>query len=143
MSNQGAHEGYQEREAVKTSSDRSFGIVFTVVFAIVGALPLLSSSSPRWWSVGVAGAFLLAALVYPKILAPLNRLWTRFGLLLHKVVNPLVMGLLFFLVVTPIALLMRVCGKRPLHLKTEPDAPTYWITRDPPGPAPDTMKQQF
>jgi hypothetical protein len=138
MSNQGTHEGFQEREAVKTSSDRSFGIVFTVVFAIIGLFPLLSSHSPRWWSVGVAGA-----LLYPKILAPLNRLWTRFGLLLHKVVNPLVMGLLFFLVVTPIALLMRICGKRPLHLKTEPDTPTYWILRDPPGPAPDTMKQQF
>ena len=67
----------------------------------------------------------------------------RFGLLLHRIVNPLVMALLFFLVVTPIALLMRLFGKRPLHLKTEPDAATYWIPRDPPGPEPDTMKQQF
>lgn len=143
MSNQGSHEGFREREAVKSSSNRAFGIVFTVVFAAIGAFPLIGGNTPRWWAVGLAVLFLLAAIAYPRCLSPLNRLWTRFGLLLHRIVNPIVMGLLFFLVVTPTALVMRILGKRPLHLKTDPDAPTYWIPREPPGPAPESMKQQF
>lgn len=143
MSDHGAHESYRDRDAVKGSSNRSFGIVFSIVFAVIGLFPLIGGAAPRWWALAIAGLFLLAALAAPKLLAPLNRLWMRFGLLLHRIVNPLVMALLFFLVVTPIALLMRLFGKRPLHLKTDPDAATYWIPRDPPGPQPETMKQQF
>ena len=143
MPNQGTHESYRERETVKGSSNRAFGIVFTVVFTAIGLFPLVNSGALRWWAIGIAALFLLAAFAYPKSLSPLNRLWTRFGLLLHRVVNPLVMGLLFFLVVTPIALLMRIFGKRPLQLKTDPDAQTYWIPRDPPGPEPESMKLQF
>jgi hypothetical protein len=143
MPNQNSHETFRERDAVKGSSDRSFGIVFAVVFSVVGLVPLFSGSGPRWWSIGLAAIFLVTALGYPKILAPLNRLWTRFGLLLHRIVNPIIMGLLFFLVVTPIAMIMRLVGKRPLHLEQDPDVTTYWISRDPPGPPPETMKQQF
>jgi len=73
----------------------------------------------------------------------LNKLWFHFGLLLHKIVSPLVMGLLFFVTVTPIGLLMRTLGKTPLKLEFDKDADSYWILRDPPGPAPDTMKRQF
>jgi hypothetical protein len=141
--NSGTHESFAERGAVKTSSDRSFGIVFTVVFAVIGLAPLLSGHPVRWWSLGVAGAFLAVALIYPRLLAPLNRAWTKFGLLLHHIVNPLVMGMLFFLVVTPIALAMRLCGKRTLAMELDPAASSYWIERSPPGPAPETMKQQF
>ncbi len=143
MSDHGNHESFRERDAVKGSSNRSFGVVFAVVFAIIGLFPLIGGSSVRWWSLIVAGVFLALAFAAPKLLSPLNRLWMRFGLLLHRIVNPLVMALLFFLVVTPIALLMRLFGKRPLHLETEPDAQSYWIPRDPPGPEPETMKQQF
>ena len=143
MSDHGTHESFREGDAVKGSSNRSFGIVFAVVFAIIGLFPLIGGSSVRWWSLIVAGVFLALAFAAPKLLSPLNRLWMRFGLLLHRIVNPLVMALLFFLVVTPIALLMRLFGKRPLHLETEPDAESYWIPRDPPGPEPETMKQQF
>ena len=143
MSDHGNHESFRERDAVKGSSNRSFGVVFAVVFAIIGLFPLIGGSSVRWWSLIVAGVFLALAFAAPKLLSPLNRLWMRFGLLLHRIVNPLVMALLFFLVVTPIALLMRLFGKRPLHLETEPDAESYWIPRDPPGPEPETMKQQF
>jgi len=143
MSDHGIHESFRERDAVKGSSNRFFGIVFAVVFAIIGLFPLIGGSSVRWWSLIVAGVFLALAFAAPKLLSPLNRLWMRFGLLLHRIVNPLVMALLFFLVVTPIALLMRLFGKRPLHLETEPDAESYWIPRDPPGPEPETMKQQF
>ncbi|NKB57497.1 MAG: hypothetical protein GKS00_14320 [Alphaproteobacteria bacterium] len=143
MSNQGAHESFRERETVKGSSNRSFGIVFATVFAILALWPLLRGADPRWWALGLAGLFLFAAIAFPKVLTPLNRLWMRFGLLLHRIVNPLVMALLFFLVVTPIALIMRLLGKRPLHLDVDSDATTYWIKRDPPGPSPETMKQQF
>ena len=79
----------------------------------------------------------------PKILSPLNRLWFRFGLLLHHIVNPVVMALLFFTTVTPMALIMRLLGKDPLRRKFDPEADSYWIPRQPAGPAPETMKNQF
>ena len=97
----------------------------------------------RIWAIGIAAAFAVVALARPGVLAPLNRLWTRFGLLLHKVVSPLIMGMLFYLTVTPIGLLMRAMGKDPLRLRPDPDAASYWIERDPPGPPPETMKNQF
>ncbi len=139
----GHHEDLRRDEEVKGSSDRSFGLVFTVVFAVIGCWPLIDAAQPRWWALALAGLFLLAALVRPALLAPLNRIWLRFGLLLHRVVNPIVMGFLFFLVVTPTGLLMRMTGKDPLRLRPDPEAKTYWIEREPPGPAPETMKNQF
>ncbi|MEX2617397.1 MAG: SxtJ family membrane protein [Alphaproteobacteria bacterium] len=134
---------YHAHDAVKTSSERSFGFVFAAVFAIVACFPLLSGDAPRWWSAAVAGAFLAAAIAYPPVLALPNRLWARFGLLLHRIVNPIVMGFLFFLVVTPIAMLMRLVGKRPLQTGLDAGAASYWVRREPPGPAPETMKRQF
>lgn len=139
----GHHENLARSEEIKTSSDRAFGLVFTVVFAIVAAWPLIGGALPRWWALAIAGLFLAASLIRPSVLAPLNRLWTRFGLLLHKIVNPLVMGLMFFLMVTPMGLVMRLAGKDPMRLRRDPNAETYWIEREPPGPAPESMKQQF
>ena len=138
-----SHEDFSRESAVKTSSDRSFGFVFAVVFALIALWPLLDDAAPRWWALWVAGGFILLALAAPQLLAPANRLWTRFGLLLGRVVNPLVMGLLFFLVVTPTGLLMRAFGKDPLRLKWDHEAKSYWIERSPPGPAPDGMPRQF
>jgi len=137
------HETLTRNEEVKGSSDRAFGVVFTVVFLIIGLWPLMSSAGPRIWALVVAGLTLTAALAYPSVLAPLNRLWTRFGLLLHKVTNPLIMGLVFFLTVTPTALIMKMLGKDPLNRKIDRNAKTYWIDRSPPGPSPETMKNQF
>jgi hypothetical protein len=137
------HERLTAHEEVKTSSDRAFGIVFCVVFLLIGLWPLFSGGGVRWWSLGLAAGFLAVALARPALLAPLNRLWTRFGLLLHKIVNPLVMGLLFFFVVTPIGLLMGLLGKRPLDLQFEHERDSYWIARTPPGPPPDGMTNQF
>jgi predicted membrane metal-binding protein len=137
------HERFARAAPAKTSSDRSFGIVFCVVFAIIGLWPLIRGAEPRWWSVGVAVAFLVLALAAPKTLAPLNRLWTKFGLLLHRITNPIIMGLVFFLAVTPTALIMRLLGKDPLHRRIDRDAKSYWIERKPPGPEPDTMHNQF
>jgi hypothetical protein len=137
------HEDLSREDEVKGSSERGFGIVFAVLFAIIGLFPLLGDGGVRWWSLGLAAAFLAAAHLAPAVLKPLNRLWLKFGLLLHRIVNPLIMGLLFFATVTPIGLIMRALGKDPLRLSFDRSARTYWIERDPPGPAPDTMKNQF
>ena len=137
------HEDFSRRGEIEAGSERTFGIVFFAVFAIMGLYPLLNGGEARIWALFIAGAFLLAALVAPRILRPLNRLWSRFGLLLHKVVSPVIMGLLFFVVVTPTALIMRLAGKDPLRLRFDPEARTYWIDRQPPGPEPKTMRNQF
>ena len=105
------HEKFRLSGEVKSSSNRSFGFVFAVVFALIGMWPLIGGHAARLWALAIAAAFLLIALVRPKLLAPGNRLWTRFGLVLHRVVNPLIMGLIFFLAVTPTALVMRALGK--------------------------------
>lgn len=137
------HENASRDEEIKGSSDRAFGIVFAVVFLIVGLWPLMGGSAPRIWALSIAGVFLAVAIVYPIILAPLNRVWMRFGLLLHKITNPIIMGLVFFVTVTPTALIMRILGKDPLNRKIDRNAQTYWIDRQPPGPAPNSIKNQF
>lgn len=137
------HESYQRHEEVRGSSDRAFGFVFAGVFAIIGLLPLILGGRLRLWAVGLAIAFAAVALVMPRLLAPANRLWTRFGLLLHRVVSPLALGIMFFVAITPTGLLMRLFGKDPLRLRFERDRPSYWIDRVPPGPAPQSLKDQF
>jgi hypothetical protein len=125
---------------IKMGSERSFGLVFAGVFAVVGLLPWLGGDPLRWWAAVVAGLFLGAALVRPAVLAPLNRLWFRFGLALGKVMTPIVMGLLFVVAVIPTALLMKVLRKDPMQRRLSPGAETYWEPRDrQPGP----MREQF
>lgn len=137
------HEDYGRAEEVKLGSERAFGVVFALVFAVVGLWPLMEGGAVGAWALGIGAVFILVALARPGLLRPLNRLWFRFGLLLNKVVNPLVMGLLFYFTVTPIGLLMRALGKDPLRLRFDRGAPSYWIERQPPGPEPETMRRQF
>lgn len=137
------HESFQRDQDIKGSSDRSFGLVFTAVFLIVGLWPLVHGEPVRLWSLAIAGIVLAIALIRPALLGPLNRLWMKFGLLLHKIVNPIVMGLVFFFAVVPTAFIIKLMGKDPLRRKLDRDAATYWIDRNPPGPAPDSMKNQF
>ena len=125
------------------SSDRSFGFVFAGVFALIGCWTLLYWQPPRWWALAIAGAFVAVALLRPQILHPLNRAWQALGRLLHRVVSPLVMGMIFFLCVTPIAWIMRLCGKDVLSLSRRPDLASYWIAREPQAPDTETMKRQF
>ena len=125
------------------SSDRSFGFVFAAVFALIGCWPLLRLGLPRWWALALAVAFALLALARPQILHPLNLAWLALGRLLHRVISPLIMGMIFFLCVTPIAWIMRFRGKDVLSLARRRDLSTYWITREPQPPASDTMKRQF
>ena len=137
------HESRRQTERVKVGSDRAFGIVFAVVFAVVALWPLTDGGAPRLWSLIIAAGFVGIALIRPALLHPLNIVWFRFGMLLHRVISPLVLGLIFFVSVTPVGLLMRLFRKDPLRLKFNPDAQTYWLERDPPGPAPDSLKNQF
>lgn len=138
-----SHENLKAHKAVNLGSDRSFGLVFTVVFILVGLFPLLDERQPSPWALAIAGVFLILSLIAPKLLRPLNVIWFKFGLLLHAIINPIIMGLLFFATVTPTALIFKMMGKDPLSLKTDHSADSYWIKRSPPGPDPKSMKQQF
>jgi hypothetical protein len=113
------------------------------VFALIGLVPLLLGHGLRIWALVVAAVFLAAAYLAPRLLAPLNRLWFKFGLLLHHIVNPIVMALIFFGAVLPTALMVRLFGKDLLRLKRDASAKSYWIERDPPGPEPQSMTRQF
>lgn len=137
------HEYLGHEEAVRAGSDRSFGLVFAGVFVIISLFPLLGGRQIRLWSLVVAGVFAGIAVLRPGLLAPANRLWLAFGLLLHRVTSPLVLGLLFFVVFTPMGLVMRMIRKDPLRLQWDGSVKSYWIHRSPPGPEPDTMRNQF
>jgi len=132
-----------DRGPAPESSDRSFGLVFAVVFVIIACWPLLHWESPRWWALAVAVAFAIVAFSRPQLLQPLNRVWLALGRLLHKIVSPLVMGLIFFVAVTPTGWIMRLRGKDLLSLKRQPDQKSYWIKRDATGPESETMMNQF
>ena len=143
MKRQGLHEDFSREEAATGSSDRGFGLVFAGALGLIGAVRLWRGHPGAAWWLLVAALFLLVALSRPALLAPLNRLWLKLGLLLYGVVNPVVMAILFYLCVMPIGLLMRLLGKDLLRLKFDPKGESYWIERRPPGPAPDTMPNQF
>ena len=125
-----SHENYYRTDATEeSSSNRSFGLVFAVLFLGVAYSPLLSGASPRYWSVAASGALFLISLLQPSLLAWPNKAWTLFGALLHKVANPLVLAALFFLVITPYALVMRMFRKDQFGLTREPSADSYWQKR--------------
>jgi len=128
---------------VTASSDRSFGLIFAGFFSVVALLPLIRGGPPRLWALAIAAAFAAVAMLAPRWLQPLNRIWFKLGLLLHHIVNPLIMALMFYGAILPMALLLRALGKDLLRLKRDPDAASYWIVRDPPGPAPQSMNKQF
>jgi saxitoxin biosynthesis operon SxtJ-like protein len=137
------HEVLDRDEPVTGSSDRTLGLVFAVFFSAVGLLPLLRHHAMRPWALVIAAVFLIAALASPSVLRPINFVWTRLGLLLQTVTNPIILGALFYLVVTPFALICRLLGKDMLKLRFEPAADTYWLPRNPPGPPPESMRNQF
>ena len=124
---------------VKISSNRSFGIVFFVVFLIIALFPLINDGNIRLWSLIVSLAFLALGLLNSKFLSPLNKIWFKFGLFLGKIISPMVMGLIFFFVVTPIGILMRILKKDLLNLKLNNNK-SYWIEKNEPK---SKMKNQF
>lgn len=124
-------------------SNRSFGILFTVVFAIVGAYLWWKSLQGTVWVLSASGLTLLVTLVVPAWLTPFNRAWMKLAELLNRVVSPLVLGLIFFGMFTPIAWGMRWAGRDALRRRFEPSLKTYWQDRDPPGPDPSGLPNQF
>jgi hypothetical protein len=143
MTNQAAHESLSREEQATPSSERSFAIVMAAALAILAGINFWHGGHV-WPSLGTAAVlFILTGYFAPAWLKPLNRLWFKFGLLLHRVVNPLVMGLVFYGAVLPTGIVMRALGRDLLRLKIERECDSYWIRRQPPGPAPDTMKDQF
>ena len=123
----------------KISSNRSFGIVFFVVFLIIALLPLINEENLRIWSLIISLIFLILGLINSKILSPLNKIWFKFGVFLGKIISPIVMSVVFFLVVTPIAILMRILKKDLLNLKINNNK-SYWIEKN---KSKSRMKNQF
>ena len=124
---------------IKISSNRSFGIVFFIVFILIAFYPLINQGEVRIWSVLVSLFFLIFGIINSKILTPLNKIWFKFGVFLGKMISPIVMGLIFFLVVTPIGFLMRMLKKDILNLKFN-ESNSYWIEKTDPK---SKMKNQF
>jgi hypothetical protein len=143
MAANNSHEDYSREDHVKSSSDRGFGQVFAGFFALTSALSYWKGGVGWHWMLPLAAIFLIAAYAAPGVLAPLNKLWTKLGLLIYKVMNPIVLGLLFFVTIMPIGLLMRAFGKDFLRMKIDRNAKSYWIERTPPGPPPQSMRNQF
>ena len=124
---------------IKVSSNKSFGIVFSIFFLLISVYLLLNNDPIYYWFLFVSFIFLVLGLMNSKILSPLNLLWFKFGILLGKIVSPVVMGIIFFLVVTPISIILKIFGKDILNLKFNNNK-TYWIEKD--GPK-SNMKKQF
>ncbi len=124
-------------------SDRSFGLLFTVVGSLVGAWMLWRGNRFANVAFGIAALFLVAALAYPRVLRPLNIAWMHLGLLLNKIVSPIVMGVIYFGLFTPIATVMRLRGRDVLQRRFDPALQSYWIDRDPPGPDGSSFPRQY
>ena len=139
---QSTHESFIREEVAQPGSDRTFGLVMAGALALVSLLNGWHLGRVWPWTLAASLLFAVAALLRPSSLHPLNRLWMKLGLILHRLVNPIVMGLLFYGTIFPTGLVMRVRGRDLLRLKREAGAHSYWIARAP-GPAPETMRDQF
>ena len=137
------HERLTREQQVAPGSERSFAIVMALALAVIGSINFWHNGRIWPWLGVIIVLLVIAGCFAPALLRPVNRLWFRFGLLLHAVINPLVMGLVFFGAVLPTGFVMRALGKDPLRLKIEGNRESYWVKRRPPGPAPETMKDQF
>ena len=126
-------------DEIKIGSNRSFGVVFFVVFLLIALYPVINNGEIRIWSLISSIIFLILGLLNSKLLNPLNKLWFKFGIVLGKIISPLIMGIIFFLVVTPIGLIMRILGKDLLNLKFNTQK-SYWIERE---SVKSKMKNQF
>ena len=124
---------------IKIGSNKSFGIVFFIVFLLIAAYPLINNGELRIWSLILSLVFLILGLLNSKILYPLNKIWFKFGLLLGRIISPLVMAIIFFLVVTPIGFMMRILNKDLLNLKFN-KSKSYWIEKN---EQKSKMKNQF
>ena len=129
-----------ENASIKMSSNRSFGLLFFIVFLAISLWPLISQGDLRLWAFILALIFFVLGILNSKFLTPLNKLWMKFGIFLGSIISPFVMGVVFFMVVTPIGLIMRFLGKDLLRIKKSKFVSTYWISREKQN---NTMKRQF
>ena len=127
------------KNKIKIGSNRSFGVVFFIVFFLISIYPLFKNGSVYYWSLFLSLAFLILGLLNSKLLYPLNFIWFKFGILLGRVVSPIIMGVIFFLVVTPTSILLKIFGKDVLKLKYN-NSKTYWLDKNEPK---SKMKNQF
>ena len=137
------HETVEAFRRVAIGSDRKFGLVFGLVLGVLGIWPLFHHHSPHWWAIAISGFLFAAAVFFPQSLRFANRAWFKLGLILNRFVSPIIMGALFFGAVVPVGWYLRNRGKDLLSFKRDPDAETYWIARDPPGPARGSLTKQF
>jgi hypothetical protein len=141
-----SHENYRDDEPTATGSDRAFGCTVGTILMVIGAAKafIADAVTPFSFLIFALGTvLLLLGIAAPSRLSALNRLWLKIGTVLSKLVNPVVLALLFFFVVTPMAFVVRLAGKQPLRLAPDPGAASYWITREPPEGGPSNMRRQF
>jgi Saxitoxin biosynthesis operon protein SxtJ len=136
-------ERLERGDSFQSTSDRMFGLVFAVFWSVVALAPLRKGDPIRVWAMILAAAFLVPALVRPTILGLLNQQWLRFGRLLQKLTNPIVMAFLFFFTITPAGFIIRLLNRDALRLGWDRESATYWISRTPAGLPPESMKDQF
>ena len=124
-------------------SNKKFGLTFAIIFFLIGLFLWFEKAAFVFWPMALGATFLGLGLFVPKSLNALNLLWLKFGLLLHRVTSPLILATMFYLLITPIGILMRAFGRCPIDKKFNAQLSSYWIARDPPGPDPESMRNQF
>jgi hypothetical protein len=139
------HEDYARGTVIERGSERAFGLVFSAVFLLISLAPILHrpAEAPRVWSLALSITFAVLAWFRPSTLRHLNRLWSYIGLRLHAVTSMIILTVVFFGVVSPLALLRRALGRTPVSWRRDPAVASYWRLRRPPGPPADTMRNQF
>lgn len=144
MKKSATHEILERDEEAARGSNRGFGLVIGSVFFLFGIWPLLFGNGDiKVWALIVAALLVVVAMLAANVLGPFNTAWLKFGLLLSRVVNPIVLGAIFYLVITPFGLVSRLFRQDFLRLRRDPNATSYWIERQPPGPDPKSMRNQF
>ena len=139
-----AHENLERDRQVEGSTDRSFGLVFAIMFVVIACWPLLHGEAPRWWALAIAVVLALIAVVRPAFLSAPNRWWLKLGIVVGNIVAPIALGVLVYFVFTPLGFVMRLTGKDLLRSRLDdPGTDSYWVPREPPGPPPDSLTNQF
>jgi hypothetical protein len=131
-----------EQKMPKMLTDRTFGLIFAGIFLIIACYPVLFGNSVREWALIIAALWAVPAIIFPKILNPLNKAWLKFGFFMHGIINPILMGIVFWVAVFPTGLILKALGKDPMHRKLEPDAQTYWKVRET-QPSKESFTDQF
>jgi hypothetical protein len=137
------HEDFSREKTHEGPTNRSFGLTVGGVLALIALVPMLRSKPPRLWALVPAAILLVAGAIVPSVLTLPNRLWMKLAELISKITNPIILSLMFYLLFTPAALICRLLGKDLLRLKADKELDTYWIVRQPAGPPPATMSNQF